>query len=142
MLEIGLYSPTESVFASHLGDQLDLSAGQVNRGRRGHQVGDIRAELNNLSYGALPREHLIDAGHAFMVIDPEGRGCVALWIKVNDQDLGATLGQRSGNIDRGRGLADTTLLVGNGDDAGHSGHPRPAGSPDVSRETAGSCCSR
>ena len=52
-----------------------------------------------------------------LALDAEaGRG-VALRIEVDDQHVLADGGQRGAEIDRGRGLADAALLVGDGEDA-------------------------
>ena len=48
--------------------------------------------------------------------DPHARRGIALGIEVDDQDPVVELGQRRAEVDGGRGLADTALLVGDRDD--------------------------
>ena len=48
--------------------------------------------------------------------DAEPGGGVALWVGVDQHDAPATLGEGGGEIDRGGGLADAALLVGDGND--------------------------
>jgi hypothetical protein len=59
----------------------------------------------------------IGAGPAFRPLDPEPGGGIALWIEVEEQNL-VLRRQDGGEVDRGRGFADATFLVGEGDDAG------------------------
>ena len=56
-----------------------------------------------------------------MVFNAQGRRRIALRIKVDNEDAGARVGQRSRKIHRGRGLAHTALLVG------HRDNPSPLG---------------
>ena len=66
-------------------------------------------------------QHVIGRGAARLAVDAEpGRG-VALRIEVDDQHVLADGGERGAEIDRGRGLADAALLVGDRQ------HPRAAG---------------
>ncbi len=53
----------------------------------------------------------------------EAGGGVALRVEVDQQDLFVVGGQRGGQVDRGRGLADPSLLVGDRQDA----HAWPGG---------------
>jgi hypothetical protein len=50
-------------------------------------------------------------------VDAEPDGERALRVEVDQQHPAAVLGQRGTEVDRGRGLADATLLVGHRDDA-------------------------
>ena len=57
-------------------------------------------------------QHVVGRAVAAAAVDAEaGRG-VALRIEVDDQHALADRGQRGAEIDRGRGLADAALLVG------------------------------
>ena len=53
-----------------------------------------------------------------MVLDAEGRGGVALRVDIDDQDVQSGGSQRGSDVDRGGGLADAALLVGDREDAG------------------------
>jgi hypothetical protein len=50
------------------------------------------------------------------MVDPQGRGRVALRVEVDDEDLSALQRQRRGQVHGRRGLADAALLVGHGED--------------------------
>ena len=56
------------------------------------------------------------------MVDAQRGARVALWVKIDDEDPGASLGERSGDVDRRRRLANAALLVGDGE---HSGRRRP-----------------
>jgi len=57
-------------------------------------------------------QHVVSRGAARLALDAEpGRG-VALRIEIDDQHVFADGGERGAEIDRGRGLADAALLVG------------------------------
>src|SRR6202022_4851941 len=53
---------------------------------------------------------------AFVVFDTERAGRVALWIKIDNQNALAALGQRTPEIDRRSGLAHTAFLICDCDD--------------------------
>ena len=62
-------------------------------------------------------QHVVGRAAAAAAIDAEtGRG-VALRIEIDDQHALADRGERGAEIDRGRGLADAALLVGERQDA-------------------------
>ena len=75
----------------------------------------------------LADQHVVGRAAAVLAVDAEaGRG-VALRIEVDDQHVLADRRERGAEIDRGRGLADAALLVGEGEHArrlaaiGHGG---------------------
>ena len=95
---------------------LELEAGQIHRRRR-----DVEARHRGLEHGVAQRrlagQHVVGRGGAALAVDAEaGRG-VALRIEVDDQHVLADRGERGAEIDRGRGLADAALLVGEREDA-------------------------
>ena len=55
-----------------------------------------------------------------MRVDPEPHGQRALRVEVDEQHPAAVLGQGRAEVDRARGLADATLLVGHRDDPGRA----------------------
>ena len=61
--------------------------------------------------GEIVDQHVVDARRVRAVLDAErGRG-VALRVEVDDEHPGAGPGQRCGEVDGGRRLADAALLV-------------------------------
>ena len=50
------------------------------------------------------------------LVDTATHGGIALGVQVDEQDALSRAGERSRQVDAGRGLADPTLLVGNGID--------------------------
>ena len=75
-----------------------------------------------------------DVGHRALdrvEVDPEAGGEIRLRIHVDAEDAEALLGERAGEIDRRRGLADPALLVRDRDHVRHRGFtsfPRDGGS--------------
>ena len=79
---------------------------------RGTAVGDHRFAQRRFA-----DQHVIGRAVAVAAIDAEtGRG-VALRIEIDDQHALADRGERGAEIDRGGGLADAALLVGERQDA-------------------------
>ena len=66
-------------------------------------------------------------------IDSEPGRRIALWIEIDDQHLLANGGERSTEIDRGRGFADTAFLVGDRNHARRRGLGNAAGKRDDGR---------
>ena len=74
---------------------------------RGTAVGDDRFAQRRFA-----DQHVIGRAAAVAAVDAEaGRG-VALRIEIDDQHALADRGERGAEIDRGGGLADAALLVG------------------------------
>ncbi len=65
----------------------------------------------------LADQHVIGRAVAVAAIDAEAGGGVALRIEIDDQHALADGGQCGAEIDRGGGLADAALLVGERQDA-------------------------
>src|SRR2546428_4872589 len=111
------------VFQAHLAfrqiDQLDLRAGELAvrwneieaaRGRDGTNVGDF----------LFPKKDLVNSESKRSLINAGSHCCIALRIQI-DQKHAALHGNQAGRqIDAGCGLADTALLVGDGDNLGHA----------------------
>ena len=86
---------------------------------RGTAVGDHR-----LAQRRFADQHVIGRAVAVAAVDAEaGRG-VALRIEIDDQHALADRGQRGAEIDRGGGLADAALLVGERQNARMAGRVR------------------
>ena len=60
----------------------------------------------------LPDQHVIGRAIAVATVDAETGGGVALGIEIDDQNPLADGRQRRAQIDRGGGLADSALLIG------------------------------
>ena len=73
-------------------------------------------------------QHVIGRAAAVAAVDAEAGGGVALRIEIDDQHALADRRQRGAEIDRGRGLADPALLIGERQDA-RMALPRPVRYP-------------
>ena len=83
-----------------------------------------RRRHDRVAQRRLADQHVIGGVPPAAAIDAKpGRG-VALGIEIDDQHLLADGRERGAEIDRGRGLADAALLIGDGKDAGR---PRRSG---------------
>ena len=81
-----------------------------------------RGRQDGIAQPRLADQHVIGRVAPVAAVDAEpGRG-IALRIEIDDQHPLADRGQRGAEIDRGGGLADAALLVGEREDRG-----RPAG---------------
>src|SRR6185369_14518012 len=109
----GLQGILQAVFALIELDQLDFGAGQFAVGGQ-----DVETEFSfdaDLGQARSTDQQLINGGQGFLFGDPGPGRRVALRIHVDQQHALAFGGQRSGQIDRGRRLADAALLVGYGE---------------------------
>ena len=107
----------EPVLAAERRDQLDLRTRQIEARRGDEEVLD-RRWLDAVLQRHLVHDHVVHRRLDATVLDAEPGRCIALRIEVDDQRAKAQLGQARAEIDGGRGLADTTLLVGNGNHPG------------------------
>ncbi len=90
---------------------LELEARQIHGGRRDVQMRDRGGEYS-LAQRPLAGDEIVGRDLPAFLVDAEpGRG-VALRIEVDDEHALADGGERGAEIDRGRGLADAALLVG------------------------------
>src|SRR5690606_4443194 len=91
-------------------------------------------------------QKVVGRNGAGLPVNAKASARISLRIKIYDQHALANRSERSGQINRCRGLPDTTLLVGDSDDSGSESHvstcrrvplPRPAGTirdnPEISR---------
>ena len=102
---------------------LEFEAGKIECRRRDRQLRH-RGRHDSVAHRRFGGEHVVGGEAAVAAIDAEaGRG-VALRIEIDDQYLLADGGERGAEIDRGRGLADAALLVGDRQDAGDLGFLR------------------
>ena len=90
---------------------LELEAGEVD-GRGSDEEPRYRGRENRRPQRGVADQHVIGRGAPAGALDAEaGRG-VALGIEIDDQHFLADRGQRGAEIDRGGGLADPALLIG------------------------------
>ena len=71
----------------------------------------------------LSKQHLIYSVSECSLIYARAHSCIALRVKVDQEDAPLHGGQTRRQIDAGRGLAYAALLVGNRDDLGHVALP-------------------
>ncbi len=108
--------------AARQAHHFDFSASEVAIGSDQREPVDRR--LNHEWGRILGRfrrgERVVDgaAGSGLSLL-ADTAGEVALRVDVNEQDSLLGQGERSGQVDSGRRLADAPFLVGNGDDAAH-----------------------
>ena len=98
--------------------------------------------MSDVDVGVPLHEQVVDRAVQLVRADAQTDGRGALRVEVDDQHLAAVLGQRGAQVDRGRRLADATLLVAQRDDAGRTvrGERRGArGTSGIGRPTASSC---
>ena len=102
--------------AAGRGAELELEAGEIHGGGRDVQP-RYRGRHHALAQLRFADQHVIGRAVAVAAVDAEaGRG-VALRIEIDDQHPLADRGERRAEIDRGGGLADAALLVGERQDA-------------------------
>ena len=96
-------------------DQLDLGAGERHVGRH-HRQARICVARIALVERRQAEQKFVGAGRALGPRDAQtGRG-ISLRVEIYQQNLLAHGGQRRGEIDGGRGLADAALLVSDRED--------------------------
>ena len=64
-------------------------------------------------------EDLVDALPEIPLVDPDAAPRIPLRVHVHQEGLSLRHGQRSGQVDRSRGLSNATLLIGYADCFGH-----------------------
>ncbi|KAG1078142.1 hypothetical protein G6F40_016841 [Rhizopus arrhizus] len=96
--------------------------GQVDvAGQQVIALGGLHAHVGST---VLAKQQIAGGGSQLALVHATAHGRVALRIQIDQQHALGCVGQGSGQVAGGRGLADATLLVGDGDDAGHAGVPR------------------
>ena len=106
---------TQAVGAARVADQLDFCRRQIHG--RGHEIdlghlGGQHGGVERRPRGAARRRR---SARRLGTRDAETRAGIALRVEVDDQDAAAGRAQGGAQIDRGRGLADTALLVRDGE---------------------------
>ena len=65
----------------------------------------------------IAEEDVVEAGLVGILGDAEAAGGVALGVGIDDEDANVIGGERSGEIDGGRGFPDAAFLVGDCEDS-------------------------
>ncbi len=114
----GAQRPLQRALAADHRGQGQLGARQLDAGR-----GDVDlAGLDDLRHARAPGEHVEHAEVERLDVDALAHGEVALGIEVDGEHPGTEVVEADAEVERRRCLGDAALLVGEGDDAGGSGH--------------------
>jgi hypothetical protein len=111
----GRQRPFEPGLTRELADQLDLRAGEVDRGRERVEMGDRRRDHRVVERG-LGDHDVVDGDIASLMADPHTGRRVALGVEVHHEHPVPELRERRAQTDGGRRLADAALLVRDRDD--------------------------
>src|SRR5882757_2451306 len=80
-----------------------------------------RGRNHRVAQRRLADQHVIGRAAAAAAINAKTGGGIALWIEIDNQHAFADRSQRGAEVDRGGGLADAALLVGQRQDARMAG---------------------
>jgi len=107
----------EKRFAAHLGDELDLGAGELDV--RGDEVDTEIAVLDDVAKGDLGIEQQVVEGELDLIglLEAHVDRQMALGIEVDEEDSLAELSERASKVYRGGRFANAAFLVGNCDDS-------------------------
>ncbi len=117
--------------AARLVDELDLRADQVPPGGKQRKV--WKGRLPHRAVGAPCEENVVGARALVFAGKAESRRRVGLRVQIDQQDAPIQRSQRSGEVDRGRGLSHAPFLVGDGDNAAHEDSMIDDGSVPIGR---------
>ena len=112
--------PAQPVLACHLRGQLDVGAGEVERGRDAGQGGSELGRPCHVGDGHAAEQDLVGGRRTDGMRDAECCTGVSLRVAVDDTHAKPVHRQRCGQIDRAGGLADSTFLVGHREHPGRS----------------------
>src|SRR2546426_3447748 len=107
----------EESFAAHLGDELDLGAGELDV--RGDEVDPEVAVLHDVAEGDLGIEEQVVKRELDLIglLEAHVDRQVTLGIEVDEEDSLAELSERASQVHRGGRFANAAFLVGNCDDS-------------------------
>src|SRR6266568_1165953 len=107
----------EEGLAAHLGDELDLGAGELDV--RGDEVDTEVAVLDDVAKGDLGIEQQVVEGELDLIglLEAHVDRQMALGIEVDEEDSLAELSERASQVYRGGRFANAAFLVGNCDDS-------------------------
>src|SRR5699024_6931943 len=83
--KIGSKCVAQAVLPGDEGDQCDLCTREFDRGWSAVQAGNGLRLLDHVIQAYVVDEHVVSGGDTAVVLDTEGRGCVALRVVVDDQ---------------------------------------------------------
>ena len=112
----GLSEPGQMIF--HAGD-FDFSASQIKIGWDEEQPFQTRRE--DFLHDRFVAHQRIVKTLPFQFLHAEGTGGVALRVEIDQKNALSLRGQGGAQIDRGRGLTDASLLIGDGNDSHERG---------------------
>ena len=114
-------------------DELDLYRSDIDRGGYAPQ-GGREPRLHGYVSDWSPLDHDVVERHVLLAMRyTQCRRGIALGVCVDDEHVEPRLGERGGDVDRRRGLADSTLLVRHCDDPGLLGSIQTRGGHLVQR---------
>src|SRR5262249_48462893 len=115
-------------------DQLDFSADEPLARWDELETFDPGLE-ENIRDGSPSGQDVVDPPGNLGAGIAEAASGVSLWIEIDEQDAFLIQGERCSEIDRGRGLPDPPLLIGDCDRPGR--HPTPLSAQGFMPQTAG-----
>ena len=98
-------------------DELDLGTGQVDRGRADHDAHNIGARLHDVGNAGSADNDVVGRRSTGGVSNAERARRITLSVRIDDQDGQAARREAGREVDGGRRLTDTALLVRDGDNA-------------------------
>lgn len=88
-LGVDVNGPAKSLLTSNQRHEFDLRAGQVDRGRRADQVGNVGALSDDVLQRKIINEDVVNAVDVGVVLDAKSGRCVALGIDVDNKNVKA-----------------------------------------------------
>ena len=106
-------------------DHLDLGAGQFAVCREDVIATNFTVDSRAADV-TVANQDVVQRALKPSLVDAATHGRVALWVQIDQQNTLFMAGQPCGQVDRGRGLADAPLLVGDGENDGQGATSRGA----------------
>ena len=101
----------QPMHAARIIRQLDLDPQQIHAGGQQIEPRHGRA-AHRIGQGALVEQHIKAGNGAVVLADAEPGACIALRVKIDQQNLLANGGQRRAQINRCCGFANAAFLIG------------------------------
>ena len=116
-----LQGPAQDRLSLAFSHELDLGSDQISRGGEEIQLIEMHALGHTFRNGTPLYEYIVDRRARRAPLEPEPGRCVALGVDIDDQRALLGNSERRTEIDGRRRLADSALLVCDGNDARHGG---------------------